>query len=157
MSNARNERPYKVFRIENGTVIDHITSPMALKILEILNVSEQGIISIGMNFDSKKITKKDIIKIENVYLEKNQTDLVALFSPKASINIIKDGEVIEKRNIDMPEKIEGIMNCPNPNCVTNHYRDCDSRFEIIRFDESITVARCLYCERETQVLAELIK
>lgn len=57
------ERLYKVFKIQNGTVIDHISSPMALKIIDILGIKEQGIISIGLNFDSSKTGKKDIIKI----------------------------------------------------------------------------------------------
>lgn len=152
-----NDRPYKVFRIENGTVIDHISSRMALKIINILKIKEQGIISIGINFDSAKTEKKDIIKIENVYLDKKETDLIALFSPEATINIIKNSKVIEKRKIEIPDEITGIMRCPNPICVTNNYHDCDSKFNVIRYDEQSTIVRCYYCERETQVLASLIR
>ena len=72
-----NERAYKVFKIENGTVIDHIKSPLALKIIEILKLQQNdGILSIGMNFDSKRIGKKDIIKVENISLSKKETDLI---------------------------------------------------------------------------------
>jgi len=152
-----NNRTYKVFRIENGTVIDHIASPMALKIIEILKVKEEGIISVGMNFVSKKTKKKDIIKIENVYLDKHETDIIALISPKATINIIKNSKVIEKRTIDMPKNIEGIMKCPNPMCVTNNYHDCETKFKVIKYDDHSTMVRCHYCERETQVLPSLIK
>ncbi|MBN2545332.1 MAG: aspartate carbamoyltransferase regulatory subunit [Spirochaetes bacterium] len=152
-----NDRPYKVFKIDNGTVIDHISSRMALKIIDILKVQEQGIISIGINFNSKKIDKKDIIKIENVYLDKKETDLIALLSPNSTINIVKDGIVIEKRKIDMPKEIEGIIKCPNPMCVTNTYHDCSTKFIVVRYDEASTILRCYYCERETPVLPMLIQ
>jgi aspartate carbamoyltransferase regulatory subunit len=151
------DRPYRVFKIENGTVIDHIVSPLALKIIDILKIKEEGIISIGINFYSKKIKKKDIIKIENVYLDKKETDLIALFSPKSTINIIKNGQVIEKRKIDMPEEITGIMKCPNPMCVTNNYHDVDTKFIVVSNNGISTLARCYYCERETHVLPSLIK
>ena len=147
----------KVFKIENGTVIDHIVSPMALKIIDILGIKKEGEISIGINFDSKKIGKKDIIKFENIYLDKNETDLIALFSPHASINIIKEGKVIEKRKIEMPSEIISILRCPNPTCVTNNYKDCDTKFILERYDENSTTVRCSYCEKETQVTWELIK
>ncbi len=151
------ERAYKVFKIENGTVIDHIKSPLALKIIEILHLQNNGIISIGMNFDSDKTAKKDIIKVENVYLSKTETDLIALFSPTATINIIKNGEVIEKRLLEMPDFVFSILKCPNPTCITNHFHDCDTKFEIFKLNEKTTNARCVYCERETPVVPEMIK
>ncbi|MCG8570121.1 MAG: aspartate carbamoyltransferase regulatory subunit [Spirochaetes bacterium] len=151
-----NDRAYKVFKIKNGTVIDHIVSPLALKIIDVLKLGKQGIISIGINFDSSKIEKKDIIKVENIYLEKSQTDIIALFSPSASINIIKDSKVIEKRQIEMPEVIDGLLKCPNPKCVTNNYPDCETKFLVDRFDESSTMVRCHFCERETQFVPEMI-
>jgi aspartate carbamoyltransferase regulatory subunit len=152
-----NDKQYKVFRIDNGTVIDHIVPTMALKIINILGIKDQGLVSIGINFDSSKVGKKDIIKYENVYLDKKETDLIALFSPHATINIIKDNKVLEKRKIEMPKIIESIIRCPNPTCVTNNYRDCDTRFVVERFDDNSTVVRCFYCEKETLVLPELIR
>ena len=152
-----NDRVYKVFKIKNGTVIDHIISHMALKIIEILKIKEQGIISIGINFDSKKCDKKDIIKIENVYLEKKETDIIALISPEATINIIKNSEVIEKRQIELPKQIFGVMKCPNPMCVTNNYHDCDTKFSVKRYDESCIAVRCFYCERESIVDPSIFK
>lgn len=152
-----NERLYKVFKIENGTVIDHIMSHKALKIIDILKIKEQGIVSIGINFDSKQCGKKDIIKIENVYFDKKDTDIIALISPKSTINIIKDSKVIEKRQIEMPSQILSIMKCPNPMCVTNNYNDCDTKFSVERYDDSHTVVRCFYCERESVVDPSLIK
>jgi aspartate carbamoyltransferase regulatory subunit len=146
-----------IVKIDNGTVIDHIVPKMALKIIDILGTKNQGLISIGINFDSGKSQKKDIIKYENVYLDKNETDLIALFSPRATINIIKNGSVVEKRKIEMPQVINSIIRCPNPTCVTNNYHDCDTKFIVERFDENSTIVRCVYCEKETQVLPEMIK
>lgn len=151
------ERVYKVFSIDNGTVIDHIKSPLAMKIIEILKLQHNGIVSIGINFDSKQTGKKDIIKVENVYLSKEETDLIALFSPSATINIIKNGSVIEKRHLEMPENVTDILRCPNPTCITNKYSDCKTKFEITKVDDKNYVARCHYCERETPILPEMIK
>ncbi|OHD06067.1 MAG: aspartate carbamoyltransferase regulatory subunit [Spirochaetes bacterium GWC1_27_15] len=151
------DQHYRVFKIENGTVIDHIVPTMALKIIDILGIRDKGLVSIGINFDSGKTGKKDIIKFENVYLDKTETDLIALFSPHATINIIKDNKVIEKRKIEMPSVINSIIKCPNPTCVTNNYRDCDTKFIVERFDENSTIVRCYYCEKETTVISELIK
>ena len=154
-------RSYKVYKIENGTVIDHITSPLALKIIDILKLGSKmnsdSIISLGLNFDSKKTKKKDILKIENVYLTKKETDLIALLSPSASINIIKDQKVIEKRSLEMPKEIKSILKCPNPTCITNKYNDCASNFVIEAVEAHTIIARCTYCERETPILPELVK
>lgn len=150
------DKIYKVYRITNGTVIDHIASPMALKIIDIIGIKRNGIVSIGLNFGSEVLGKKDIIKIENVYLTKQETDIIALFSPKATINIIKDSKVIEKWQITMPKQIDGIIDCPNLNCVTNMFDDCDTRFILERYDDISTTVRCHYCEKETVVKPELI-
>lgn len=154
---SNSQRSFKVFKIDEGTVIDHITQSMALKIIELLGIQNQGIISIGLNFDSAKTGKKDIIKIENVHLDKKHTDLIALLSPKATINIIKNGEVIEKRPIEMPKIIDKVIRCPNPTCVTNKYHDCESKFTVEHYDENKTYARCFYCERETIITPDLVK
>lgn len=151
------DRAYRVFKIENGTVIDHIKSPLALKIIDILKLQGDGIISIGMNFDSDKTEKKDIIKIENLHLSKAETDIIALVSPTATINIIKNGRVIEKRQLEMPEEVFDILKCQNPACVTNHFHDCPTRFEITKATMKHTLARCVYCERETEVTTEMMR
>lgn len=155
--NSKSERAYKVFKIENGTVIDHIKSPLALKIIEILKLQQNGIISVGINFDSDKTGKKDILKIENIYLSKEETDLIALFSPTATINIIKNGTVVEKRSLEMPEIVSDILRCPTPTCVTNKYSDCKSKFFIKKIDTKNTIGKCYYCERETKIIPDLIK
>ena len=107
-------REYRVFAIEEGTVIDHIPSPLALKVLQILGLPNEGIMSIGLNFPSKKLGQKDLIKIENMYLKEEETNKIALIAPTATINIIKNHKLIEKRKITLPDIVIDIMRCPNP-------------------------------------------
>ncbi len=149
-----NDRAYKVYRIENGTVIDHIPTPMALKVIRILGLENQGIMSIGIGFGSGKLPGgKDIVKIENRELSRAETDMIALIAPEATINIIKGGSVVEKRKISLPTAISDVMACPNPNCATNRL-GARRRFAL---EERATVTyRCRYCERTTPVDADLL-
>ena len=138
-------REYRVFAIEEGTVIDHIPSPLALKVLQILGLPNEGIMSIGLNFPSKKLGQKDLIKIENMYLKEEETNKIALIAPTATINIIKNHKLIEKRKITLPDIVIDIMRCPNPMCITNH-EVIQTQFTIS--EKSPLPARCYYCERE---------
>lgn len=140
----KNEKVYKVYAIEDGTVIDHIPCMKALKVIDILGLENQGIITIGINFSSQKLGKKDIIKIENKYLKKEETDKISLIAPTATINIIRDGKLREKRKIEMPYEYINIVKCLNPNCITSK-SDVPTRFKIVKKDPLIL--RCHYCER----------
>ena len=143
------DRAYKVYAIDNGTVIDHIPTPMALKVVEILGIGNVGIFTIGVGFLSKRHPGgKDIVKIENRILLENETDTIALIAPDATINIIRNGKVSEKRRISAPEEIHGVMECPNPNCATNilgaiRHFTLENKVEM--------TYRCTYCERVTGV------
>lgn len=110
-----------VRRIKNGTVIDHIESPRALLVLNILNITGQegNVITVALNVPRIKHGKKDIIKVENKFLEKKETDKLALIAPNATINIIKNYTLSEKRRIQMPDNIIGFFKCPNLICITN--------------------------------------
>lgn len=144
------ERAYKVYAINNGTVIDHIPTPLALKVVEILGLGNEGIFTIGVGFQSKRLPGgKDILKIENRVLLESETDTIALIAPDATINIISDGTVSEKRIISVPDSIHGVMSCPNPNCASNKL-GAHSKFVIE--DKQIMTYRCEYCERVTQVV-----
>ena len=146
-------REYRVFAIEEGTVIDHIPSPLALKVLQILRLSDEGIMSIGLNFPSQKLGRKDLIKIENMYLQEEETNKIALIAPTATINIIKNHQLVEKRKIKLPEVIIDIMKCPNPVCITNHEAIL-TKFGIA--EESPLSARCHYCERAVVITPDLL-
>lgn len=137
-------KAYKVFAINDGTVIDHIPSTKALKVIDILGLENEGILTIGIGFSSEKMNKKDIIKIENKYLKKEETDKISLIAPNATINIIKNGKLKEKRKIELPEEYIDIVKCRNPNCITSG-KDIKTKFKIVSL--SPLILRCLYCER----------
>lgn len=137
-------RAYKVYAIEHGTVIDHIPGGSALKIIDILGIKNQGILTIGMNFLSKKLGKKDVIKIENKELSQNEVNKLALIAPTATINIIKKQKVVKKINAQIPDVIEGIVKCSNPNCITNK-EGAKTKFFVLQ--KKPVKLRCNYCER----------
>ena len=131
----------KVNRIEQGTVIDHLPAGSVLNIIGMLNLgcSEQTIIA--MNVSSSNHRRKDMVKFENKFLSKDETDKISLVAPKATINIIKNGRVTDKRKTKAPDKLVGLLVCPNKNCITN-FEICDTKF--IRDDRKY---RCYFCER----------
>jgi aspartate carbamoyltransferase regulatory subunit len=137
-------KTYKVYAINDGTVIDHIPSTRALKVIDILGLENEGILTIGIGFSSQKMGKKDIIKIENKYLKKEETDKISLIAPNATINIIKDGKLREKRKIELPKEYYNIVRCLNPNCITS-IDDVPTRFKIV--STTPLILRCHYCER----------
>ncbi len=147
-------KTHKVYAIEKGTVIDHIPSPMALKVVDVLGVGQDGILTVGMNFPSKRLGKKDIVKVENLKLTAHVTDRIALVAPTATINIIENGEVVEKRAIHVPKKFKGLLRCPNPNCITN-IENVTTHF--VREGEGAQASvRCNYCERLYKKPAQLV-
>ena len=146
-------RQYKVFKIEQGTVIDHIPSPRGLAVFRLLSKNKNSLISIGLNFDSKSVGKKDLIKFEGKALSKKETDKISLIAPEATINIIKDFKVIEKRLMDVPDEIHGILKCMNPNCITN-VEKLESKFRVIE-KKPVKVA-CHYCERNAIVVPDMV-
>lgn len=129
--------------IENGTVIDHITAGEALNVLRIIGITgtTKEAISVATNVQSGLMPKKDIVKIDNRELLKEEVDRIALIAPKATINIIRNYKVIEKKGVQIPKVITGIVKCPNYRCISNANEPIESRFEILE-----TGMRCLYCE-----------
>ncbi len=130
--------------LENGTVIDHIKSGKGKKVLEMLGISELNVgrVALVMNVPSKRLGKKDIVKIEGAFVSEGQTNLVALLSQNSTINIIKNGKVSEKRNVVLPKSLDGIGKCPNPNCITN-FEPAKKKFLLLK-NENYS---CHYCER----------
>jgi aspartate carbamoyltransferase regulatory subunit len=135
----------QVSAIKDGTVIDHIDSKSTFKVASILNIPEEGrLVLVGMNLSSHQLGKKGIIKIEGKVLTQEEVNKIALIAPNATLNIIKDFEVVEKRAVSLPEEITGIVKCFNPNCISNHER-IQPRFKVIR--KAPVRLRCHYCER----------
>jgi aspartate carbamoyltransferase regulatory subunit len=141
------EKELLVQKIKNGTVIDHIVAGKALQVLSILGVSgsEGKTITIAMNVPSKKYGRKDIIKIEDTYLSPEVTNKISLITPHATVNIVREYEVVEKRSLELPDEIIGLFKCPNPNCITNASEPIETKFYLPSKDPPLL--RCKYCER----------
>ena len=140
-----------VRRIRDGTVIDHIEAGKALMVLTALTITgrEGNVITIAMNVPSSKHGKKDIIKFENRFLETSETNKLALIAPRATINIIRDYKLIEKRKIQLPNSIVGIFKCPNLKCITNSDEEIQSTIDVI--DKEKVVLKCRYCARTLSI------
>ena len=110
-----------VRRIKEGTVIDHIDEGKGLQVLDALRIDGQdgSLITLAMNVPSGKSKKKDIIKVENKFLKDDDTNKIAIIASKATINIIKNYKLIEKRRVALPNEIDKIFRCTNPDCITN--------------------------------------
>ncbi len=146
----------KVQPIKDGTVIDHITPGNALKVLKILGLLEKqpdSIISIAMNVVGKR-GKKDIVKIENRELDPKEVNKIALIAPNATINIIRNYEVVEKRKVSIPDEIIGIVKCPNPNCISNTNEPIQPKF-IVKSRNPLKI-KCFYCNREPEDISSQI-
>lgn len=139
------EKEMRVRRIEHGTVIDHITAGQALNVLRILGVSgtTSAVVSVAMNVPSGAIGSKDIVKVEDRELEEEEVDRISLIAPNATINIIRDYEVIEKYRVDLPERLEGVVKCSNPNCISNTNEPVISKFLV---NKKPVELRCIYCD-----------
>ncbi len=141
------KKELKVSRIKDGTVIDHIPAGRAMEVLRILKITgkEGFMVLIAMNVYSKKLKgKKDIIKIEGKFLSDKETAAISLIAPTATINIIKSGEVREKKGVRAPDVVEGILRCPNPTCISRvEHERVKSKF--IKVSESPLTYKCAYC------------
>lgn len=144
----------KVERIEHGTVIDHILPSMAFDVLRVLGLSKDKTMSILVNSHSRKGGRKDILKFEGVELSAEEANLVALVSPKATINIIVGGKVVQKFNAEAPPVVRGILTCSNPNCISNQDEPITTEFRLGK-DESHRYV-CTYCERDIVDLAKRV-
>jgi aspartate carbamoyltransferase regulatory subunit len=139
-----NELKVKVDPIKNGTVIDHIPAGRAQRVLAILKPRSNDIVMLGMNFSSKAMQKKDIVKIEGRELTKNEVNSIALIAPDAKVSIIRDYKVAQKTKVEIPDFIEGLVSCSNPKCITNA-EPMQTRFQLI--SASKRELACQYCER----------
>jgi len=133
-----------VEEIDKGTVIDHIPSGKGLKVLELLKLAHEsfeGRVALVMNVPSKKLGRKDIVKVEGTFIDEKDASRIALVAPEATINIIKGGKVAEKNTVRFPKELTGIIKCPNPKCITNHER------ALTHFHAHKNGIRCMHCER----------
>ncbi len=134
----------KVDPIKEGTVIDHIPANKALQVISIIRPKETDIVTIGINFSSKKFGTKDIIKIEGRELTPAVVNSVALVAPDADVIIIRDFEVVKKSQVIIPDEIKESVKCGNPKCITN-VEQMITRFKTV--SRNPVKLRCTYCER----------
>ena len=136
-----------VRRIKEGTVIDHIDEGKGLQVLNALQIDgkDGSLITIALNVASGKFKKKDIIKVENRFLKDDDTNKLAVIAPKATVNIIKNFKLVEKRRVSLPNEIDRIFRCSNPDCITNSSEHIESVMDVV--DKEGLVLKCRYCGR----------
>ncbi len=141
-----NKQELQVAALENGTVIDHIPSGKLFTVVSLLGLERMSNnITIGFNLKSGKLGKKGIIKIAGKFFCDDEINRIAIAAPNAKLNIIRDYEVVEKRELALPGELRGIVKCANPRCVTNN-EPMATRFHVT--DKEKCVLRCHYCEKE---------
>lgn len=143
------KKDVKIRNIRDGVVIDHIRGGKALEVLRILGVDEDfpDTVSLVMNVDSKVLGKKDIVKVENRELEPGEVNQIAIVAPDATINTVRNYKVVDKNKVKLPDQVTGILECSNPQCVTNKEREpVETVFQVKSRRPLILI--CKYCERE---------
>lgn len=129
--------------IKNGIVIDHISAGEGMKLYELLGLDQLDCtIAILKNVSSVKLGKKDMIKIDDTI--DMDFDVIGYAAPGVTVNIIKNGELADKRAIAMPETLTNVIHCKNPRCITSVEQELDHVFKLA--DREKRVYRCLYCE-----------
>ena len=137
----------KVSAIENGTVIDHIPASAMFQVIRILKLETfENMVLFATNLESKKFGTKGIVKVSNKYFRPEDLNKISLVAPNASIIEIRDFEVVSKKVVEIPEQVNGIVKCFNPNCITNIER-LPTRFDVV--DKEEIRLKCHYCEKIT--------
>jgi len=151
----KNKKELLVAALKNGTAIDHIPSEHLFKVASLLELDKMhNRITIGNNLISKKMGSKGVIKIADKFFEEDEINRIALVAPHVVLNIIRDYEVVDKKNVILPDKLVGIVKCDNPKCISNN-EPMLSRFDVI--DREDVTLKCQYCERKINKENILIK
>ncbi len=129
--------------IKNGIVIDHIEAGKSMQLYKVLNLDSLDCsVAIIKNVTSKKMGKKDIIKIDEE-IDVN-LDVLGYIDPNITVNIIRDGVRVKKFNLELPERVVNVISCKNPRCITSVERGIDQVFKLT--DRENRIYRCIYCE-----------
>ncbi len=144
-----NKKERLVAAIENGTVIDHIPAEKTFMVANLLGLLElQTIVTIGNNYASNKLGRKGIIKVENKFFTNEEISRLSVVAPNVVLSIIKDYEVVEKKTVETPDELRGIVKCNNPKCITNN-EPMRTVFHVV--DKSNGVLKCHYCDVEQEI------
>ena len=138
-----------VTAIENGTVIDHIPADKTYDVANLLRLQELDTpVTIGYNLPSKKIGRKGIIKITDKFFTEEEISRLTVVAPKIVLNIIRNYEVVEKKTVETPDELRGIVKCNNPKCITNN-EPMQTIFNVI--DKEKGILKCHYCDKEQYI------
>lgn len=144
-----NKKERLVAAIENGTVIDHIPVEKTYQVVSLLELDKcQESVTIGNNYPSKKIGRKGIIKVTDKFFTDEEISRLSVVAPKVVLSIIKDYHVTEKKTVETPDILKGIIRCNNPKCITNN-EPMQTIFRVVN-KQSCTV-RCHYCDKEQDI------
>ena len=137
----------RIGHIENGIVLDHITAGNGMNIYNVLKLGELDCtVALIKNADSPKMGKKDIIKI-STHMDID-LDILGYLDPGITVNVIQDGEVVERKHLALPERVVGVIKCKNPRCITSVETNVVHEFKLA--DKDKKVYRCIYCEHEAK-------
>ena len=132
-----------VGQIKDGIVLDHITAGNSMNIYNVLHLDKLDCtVALIKNAESPKMGKKDIIKIGT--LLDLDLDVLGYLDPGITVNIVRDGKVAERRKLELPQRVVGVIKCKNPRCITSVEREIVHEFKLT--DREKKVYRCIYCE-----------
>lgn len=136
-----------VAAIKNGTVIDHIPSSKLFEVVALLHLADirTSSIMVGYNLASRKMGHKSIIKVSDKYFSDAELNKLSVVAPNVSLCIIKDYEVVEKKQVRLPDELRSVIKCANPKCITNN-EPMKTFFHVV--DQATGLVRCHYCEKE---------
>ena len=132
-------------QIKDGIVLDHITAGNSMNIYNVLHLDKLDCtVALIKNAESPKMGKKDIIKIStHVDID---LDILGYLDPGITVNIIRDGKVAQRRHLELPQRVVGVIKCRNPRCITSVEREIVHEFKLT--DHAKKVYRCIYCEQK---------
>lgn len=144
-----NKKERLVAAIENGTVIDHIPAEKTFQVVNLLELQNLSTpVTIGYNFSSSKVGSKGIIKVSDKFFTDDEISRLSVVAPNIILNIIRDYEVVEKKQIITPDELRGIVKCNNPKCITNN-EPVSTIFNVV--DKEAGTLKCHYCDKEQQM------
>ena len=147
--NENNKQALQVSALCNGTVIDHIPADKLFAVVNLLDIpTMNNNVTIGYNLESKKLGKKGLIKISDRFFTDDEINKISVIAPNVVLNTIRDYNVVEKREVKMPDEIHNIIKCNNLNCITNN-EPMATHFYVANRDTH--TLKCRYCEKEVSL------
>ena len=144
-----NKKERLVAAIKNGTVIDHIPSDKTFQVVSLLGLQQESSpVTIGYNYPSTKVGSKGIIKVSNKFFTDDEISRLSVVAPNVVLNVIHNYEVTEKKTVETPDELRGIVKCNNPKCITNN-EPMDTIFHVV--DKTRGLLKCHYCDKEQEI------